>query len=158
MKMFSRVMAAVLLAAVAGAVGVGAQGVPSYYSTAKVSADTPYKLGMFEQDARTFMGPGTRTFAGIVIRDLLVVDVSRIDGVPKTVREMLAAWTPALAAVLQKAANDARLTPPSASYPLEQITVLSPIADPANPALASVGLMFPAAPKAPAAAPAPARR
>lgn len=80
-------MAAVLLAAVAGAAGVGAQGAQS--------ANVPYKLGMFEQDTRTFMGPGTRTFPGIVVRDLLVVDVSRIDGVPKTVREMLAAWTPA---------------------------------------------------------------
>lgn len=147
MKMFSRVIAAVLLAAVAGAVGVGAQG-----------ANTPYKLGMFEQDARTFMGPGTRTFPGIVVRDMLVVDVSRIDGVPKTVREMLAAWTPALADKLQKAANDARNVPPAGSYPLSQVNVLSPIADPANPALASVGLMLPAAPKAPAAAPAPAKR
>ena len=49
------------------------------------NAPAPYKLGMFQENGRTF--------AGIVVGDTLVVDLSRAGlNAPATVHELIARW------------------------------------------------------------------
>ena len=72
-KWHSGFLAAVGLAMAMGAAHTGAQG------------GTPYKLGMFEQSGRTFVG--------MVINDAQVFDLSRANvNAPATLKQLIARW------------------------------------------------------------------
>jgi len=105
-------IAALTLAGVAGCTSPSVQG-PS----------EPYKLGMFRQN--------TRMFVGLVVGEALVVDLSRADvSAPATLKELVARWDQAMADRLGRLAADARRQTPSFSYQLSQVTTLPPITDP----------------------------
>lgn len=90
----------------------------------------PYKLGMFRQ--------GTRTFAGIVVRDTLVLDLSRA-GVkaPATVHELIASWDQPTADRFAKLAAEARQKTPPYALQLSQVRVLPPITEPRSMLMAA---------------------
>ena len=80
---------------------------------------TPYKLGMFEQNGRPFVGL-------VVQNDTQVVDLSRANvGVPATLKQLVTAWDSKMANQLAALA-----TKPSATIPVKQLKTLPPIADP----------------------------
>ena len=87
------------------------------------NAPAPYKLGMFQE--------GGRTFAGLLVDDMLVVDLSRagVDA-PATLQEIIARWDPPMAGRLGQLAGDARRQAPAFSFPLSQVRVLVPLPDP----------------------------
>ena len=83
----------------------------------------PYKLGMFRQD--------TRTFVGLVVGEDRVVDLSRANvSAPATLKEVVVGWDQAMADRLGRLAGDARRQAPSFSYQLSQVSTLPPITDP----------------------------
>ncbi len=87
------------------------------------NAPAPYKLGMFQENGRTF--------AGIVVGDTLVVDLSRAGvNAPATVHELIARWDPPMADRLGRLAGDARRQAPAFSFQLPQVKTLPPISDP----------------------------
>jgi 2-keto-4-pentenoate hydratase/2-oxohepta-3-ene-1,7-dioic acid hydratase in catechol pathway len=94
-------------------------------SLAHLSAQTaePYKLGMFRQ--------GDRAFVGLVLRDSVVVDLSRAGvNAPPTVKELIARWDPPMAARLAKLAAEASKQRPAYAFDLPQVKTLPPIPDP----------------------------
>lgn len=113
MKRFDRMIVALTLASVAGCgSSPPAQGPPE-----------PYKLGMFRQDAREFLG--------LVVGDNLVVDLSRANvGAPATLKELIVGWNQATADRLGQLAGEARRQAPSYSYALPAVVTLPPITDP----------------------------
>ena len=83
----------------------------------------PYKLGMFQLD-------GT-DFAGLVVGDDLVVDLSRAGvGAPATLHELIASWDEAMADRLGRLAGNALRVPPGFSHNLSELRTLPPITDP----------------------------
>ena len=98
------------LAAVALAIGAAA-----------LSAQSPatYKLGMFEQ--------GGRQFVGLVIQnDAQVVDLSRANvGAPATLKQLITAWDAKMASSIAALAAK-----PPATIPVKQLKTLAPIPDP----------------------------
>jgi len=83
----------------------------------------PYKLGMFQE--------GTRSFAGVVVDDAIVVDLSRADsGLPATVRGLIEAWDEALAERIARLAAATRRSPAAYAIPLAQLKTLPPIGNP----------------------------
>ena len=83
----------------------------------------PYKLGMFQDNGRTF--------AGMVVDDALVVDLSRANvNAPATLHELIARWDQPTAERLGRLAGDARRQAPSFSFQLSQVRTLVPIPDP----------------------------
>jgi 2-keto-4-pentenoate hydratase/2-oxohepta-3-ene-1,7-dioic acid hydratase in catechol pathway len=86
------------------------------------SAAVPYKLGMFQQ--------GTRTFAGMVVDDDVVIDLAQADIVAATLKDLISAWDQPTANRLASLAAQARQAAPSGAYRLSQVTTLPPIADP----------------------------
>jgi 2-keto-4-pentenoate hydratase/2-oxohepta-3-ene-1,7-dioic acid hydratase in catechol pathway len=83
----------------------------------------PYKLGMFQDNGRTF--------AGMVVDDALVVDLSRANvNAPATLHELIARWDQPMADRLGRLAGDARRQAPSFSFQLSQVRTLVPIPDP----------------------------
>ena len=83
----------------------------------------PYKLGMFQE--------GTRSFAGMVVRDSLVVDLSRANvNAPATLQELIARWDAATADRLSRLAGEALRQRPSFAFDLSSVTVLVPLPDP----------------------------
>ena len=84
---------------------------------------TPYKLGMFAEDGRTFVG--------VVVDDAVVVDLSRAEAdAPSTLRELIERWDAGWAARLSDLARTALGAPPSYAFPLDRLTVLAPLDDP----------------------------
>jgi hypothetical protein len=82
-----------------------------------------YKLGMFEENGRTFVG--------IVVDDAVVVDLSRADpDAPATVRSLIEHWDPAMAERIAGLASAARRSPAAYVIPLGQLRVLPPLSDP----------------------------
>jgi 2-keto-4-pentenoate hydratase/2-oxohepta-3-ene-1,7-dioic acid hydratase in catechol pathway len=80
---------------------------------------TIYKLGMFEQNGRQFVGL-------VIQNDSQVVDLSRANiGTPATLKQLVAAWD-------AKTANSiaALAAKPPATIPVKQLTTLAPIPDP----------------------------
>jgi 2-keto-4-pentenoate hydratase/2-oxohepta-3-ene-1,7-dioic acid hydratase in catechol pathway len=80
---------------------------------------TPYKLGMFEQGGRSFIGL-------VIANDTLVVDLSRANiGAPPTLKQLIATWdtktSTQLAALAAKPAN---------AIAVAQLKHLPPISDP----------------------------
>ena len=113
MKQASRaVVVAMALAACAGCSAGEAQNAPQ-----------PYKLGMFQE--------GARTFAGLVVGDSLVVDLSRANvNAPATLHELIARWDPPMAERLGQLAGQAQRERPSFAFQLSAVKVLVPIGDP----------------------------
>ncbi len=105
-------MVALSLAAVAGLAQPRAQGGP-----------TPYKLGMFQQ--------GDRTFVGMVLKDEVVIDLSRtIAGTPSTLKALIEQWGPPTASRFASVASDATSNPPGSAMKVSQLKLLPPITDP----------------------------
>ncbi len=108
----STIVVAGALATLIWAVDLGAQ-----------SNAVPYKLGMFRQ--------ADRTFVGLVLRDSLVVDLSRADvNAPATLKDLIARWDNGIAARLAKVAADASQQRPAYAVDLAKVKTLPPIPDP----------------------------
>ena len=116
-KLHSGFLAAVGLAMAMGAAHTGAQ------------TATPYKLGMFEQNGRQFVG--------LVLNDAQVVDLSRVSagqpsgqtianiGGAATLKQLIARWDAKIAG--EMAALAAK---PGTTIPVAQLKTLPPIPDP----------------------------
>lgn len=99
-------IAAAAMAVIGGIAGTSAQNA------------TPYKLGMFDQNGRQFVG--------LVIQDAQVVDLSRANiGAPATLKQLIAASDARMAA--QLAALAAK---PGTTIPVAQLKTFPPIPDP----------------------------
>jgi 2-keto-4-pentenoate hydratase/2-oxohepta-3-ene-1,7-dioic acid hydratase in catechol pathway len=86
-------------------------------------APEPYKLGMFRQNDRMFVG--------LVLRDSVVVDLSRAGvNAPSTLKELIARWDTTIASRLAKLAADASKQRPAYALDLAQVKTLPPIPDP----------------------------
>ena len=83
----------------------------------------PYKLGMFRQ--------GSREFVGVVVGNTTVLDLTRA-GVkaPATLKALIAQWDAATADRIARLAADARTARPAFAVDLAQLETLPPIADP----------------------------
>jgi 2,4-diketo-3-deoxy-L-fuconate hydrolase len=113
-KLASALTVAGLLAGLAGAIDLAAQ-----------DAAVPYKLGMFRQ--------ADRTFVGLVLRDAVVVDLSRAGvNAPPTLKELIARWDTGMAGRLAKLAADATKQRPAYAFDLAQVKTLPPIPDPTS--------------------------
>jgi 2-keto-4-pentenoate hydratase/2-oxohepta-3-ene-1,7-dioic acid hydratase in catechol pathway len=103
---------ALVLATLAGVVRPQAQGGP-----------TPYKLGMFQQ--------GDRVFVGMVLNDEMVIDLGRtIAGTPTTLKGLIAQWSQPTADRFASVASDSVANPPASAMKVAQLKVLPPITDP----------------------------
>jgi len=106
-KLIGGVMTAAVVALVLGAAWPQAQ------------TATPYKLGMFEQGGRQFVGM-------VVTNDTTVVDLSRVNvNAPATLKQLIAGWDAKMGAALAAVAAK-----PSATIPIKQLKTLPPIPDP----------------------------
>ena len=87
------------------------------------SGPTPYKLGMFQQ--------GDRVFVGMVLKDDMVVDLGRtIAGTPTTIKGLIAQWSQPTADRFASVASDSLANPPASAMKVAQLKVLPPITDP----------------------------
>jgi 2-keto-4-pentenoate hydratase/2-oxohepta-3-ene-1,7-dioic acid hydratase in catechol pathway len=87
------------------------------------NAPAPYKLGMFQENGRSF--------AGLVVGDALVVDLARAGvNAPPTLHELIASWDGAMAERLGRLAGDAQRQAPAFAFQLAQVKTLPPITDP----------------------------
>jgi len=84
----------------------------------------PYKLGMFQQ--------GNRMFVGMVIqKDSLVVDLSRANvGAPPTLKQLIAGWDAKLGTQLAALAASSAMKAPAFSMKVSDVKTLPPITDP----------------------------
>jgi len=84
----------------------------------------PYKLGMFEQNNRAFVGV-------VVAKDTLVVDLSRANaGAPATLKALIAGWDAAMAGKIAALAAASARQRPAFSFPAADVKTLPPLADP----------------------------
>jgi len=84
---------------------------------------TPYKIGMFQQ--------GDRVFVGMVLNDEMVIDLGRtIAGTPPTIKGLLAQWSQPTADRFASVASDSVANPPASAMKVSQLKVLPPITDP----------------------------
>lgn len=82
-----------------------------------------YKLGMFAEDRRTFVG--------VVVDDAVVVDLSRAAAdAPGTLKELIQRWDAAWSERISRLATTATANPPAYVFPLAQLTTLPPLDDP----------------------------
>jgi len=110
-KLLGAVVAALVVASLADTKSLTAQSVQ------------PYKLGMFQQNDRAFVG--------LVLNDAVVVDLSRANiGAPPTLHDLIAGWDAAMAGKLATLAASSAKTAPSFSYRVGQLRTLPPIARP----------------------------
>jgi 2-keto-4-pentenoate hydratase/2-oxohepta-3-ene-1,7-dioic acid hydratase in catechol pathway len=94
-----------------------ALGPATTHTTAQTA--TPYKLGMFEQSGRTFVGL-------VIQNDTQVIDLSRAGvGAPATLKQLIAGWDAKIGAQLASLAAK-----PSNTIPVAQLKHLPPIPDP----------------------------
>ena len=96
------------------------------------SGPVPYKLGMFRQ--------ADRTYVGLVVNDAVVVDLSQAGiKAPVTLKELIADWNPTIAGQLARLAADAaRQQPGGSQIRLNQVKTLPPIPDPMTMLAAAV--------------------
>ena len=81
---------------------------------------TPYKLGMFEQNGRAFVGL-------VVQNDTQVIDLSRANvGVPATLKQLIASWDANTASRIAALA----VKPPAGAMKISDVKHLPPIPDP----------------------------
>lgn len=84
---------------------------------------TSYKLGMFAEDRRTFVG--------IVVDDTAVIDLSRAAAdAPETLRELIERWDGAWSERISSLASTASTDPQAYVFPLTRLTTLPPLDDP----------------------------
>lgn len=89
----------------------------------EAQSTAPYKLGMFRDAGRTFVG--------IVVDDELVVDLSRAEpGAPETLKALIGGWDAGWAERIGRLAATARRDPPAYAFPLGHLTTLAPLDDP----------------------------
>ena len=101
------ILAALIMTLVIGGLAGGAQ------------APAPYKLGMFEQNGRAFVGL-------VVNNDSQVIDLSRANvNAPATLKQLIAGWDAKMGTALAALAAK-----PSAAIPIKQLKTLPPIPDP----------------------------
>jgi 2,4-diketo-3-deoxy-L-fuconate hydrolase len=85
---------------------------------------TPYKLGMFEQNGRRFVGM-------VIQNDTTVIDLSRANvNAPATLKQLIAAWDAGTATRYAALAASSAAKPPAFSMPVAQVKTLPPIPDP----------------------------
>lgn len=78
-----------------------------------------YKLGMFEQNGRSFIGL-------VVLNDTTVIDLSRANvGAPATLKQLITGWDAKIANAIAGLAAK-----PPATIPVKQLKTLAPIPDP----------------------------
>ena len=105
-----------LLVAVAAAVLAAA--------TIDAQGPTPYKLGMFQQGARSFVGM-------VIQSDTVVVDLSRANvGVPATLKQLIAGWDAGTGTRLAALAASSVAKAPEFSMKVSTVKTLPPIPDP----------------------------
>jgi 2-keto-4-pentenoate hydratase/2-oxohepta-3-ene-1,7-dioic acid hydratase in catechol pathway len=105
------------------AFGLSMAGASVAVLAAQTAAGDSYKLGMFRQ--------ASRTFVGLVLDDRTVVDLSRANaGVPGTLKELIARWDRNVADRLARIAADARRARPAFAFDLAVLKTLPPIDDP----------------------------
>jgi 2-keto-4-pentenoate hydratase/2-oxohepta-3-ene-1,7-dioic acid hydratase in catechol pathway len=74
---------------------------------------------------------GDRTFVGLVLRDALVVDLSRANvNAPPTLKDLIGRWEPVMTGRLAKLAAEAAKQRPAFAFDLAQVKTLPPIPDP----------------------------
>ena len=96
-RMIRASIVAVALAGLAGLATPRAQGGP-----------TRYKLGMFQQ--------GDRVFVGMVLNDEMVIDLGRtIAGTPTTIKALIAQWSQPTADRFASVASDSVANPPASA-------------------------------------------
>src|SRR5689334_16303730 len=78
----------------------------------------PYKLGMFEQNGRSFVGL-------VVQNDTQVIDLVRAINAPSSLKQMITAWDAKMDARLAALASK-----PGGTIPVKQLKTLPPIPDP----------------------------
>ena len=84
----------------------------------------PYKLGMFDQHGRQFVGM-------VIQKDTVVVDLSKASvNVPATLKQLIAGWDAGTGARLAALAASSSTKPPAFSMPIKQVKTLPPIPDP----------------------------
>jgi len=111
-KLHGGLIAALAIAVIGAIVGTSAQ------------SATPYKLGMFEQDGRRFVGM-------VIQNDTLVIDLSRASvKAPATLKQLIAGWDSGTGSRLAALAASASTTAPAFSMPIKQVKTLPPIPDP----------------------------
>jgi len=112
MRTVHGVLVAAGFAAIFGMAGSGAQ-------TAE-----PYKLGMFQQGARSFVGM-------VIQKDTLVVDLSRANvGAPATLKQLIAQWDASAGTRLASLAAASAQKAPAFSMKVSEVKTLPPITDP----------------------------
>ena len=102
--------------------GFIAMGLAIAFAAANPDAQTatPYKLGMFEQNGRAFVGL-------VVQNDTTVIDLSRANvGAPATLKQLIASWDASTAS--RMAALAAK--PPAGAMKVSDVKHLPPITDP----------------------------
>jgi 2-keto-4-pentenoate hydratase/2-oxohepta-3-ene-1,7-dioic acid hydratase in catechol pathway len=110
----------------------------------------PYKLGMFRQNDRTFVG--------LVLKDTTVLDLSRAGvNAPATLKELIARWDAGMAGRLAKLAADATQKAPDYAIDRAKLDTLPPLTDPRVFLSAAVNYQEHANEMAGGAAPAPAK-
>jgi 2,4-diketo-3-deoxy-L-fuconate hydrolase len=111
-KLHGGLIAAVAMAMVGAMAGTSAQ------------VATPYKLGMFEQNGRQFVGM-------VIQNDTMVIDLSRGNvNAPATLKQLIAAWDAGMGTRLASLAASSAAKPPAFSMPIKQVKTLAPIPDP----------------------------
>jgi 2-keto-4-pentenoate hydratase/2-oxohepta-3-ene-1,7-dioic acid hydratase in catechol pathway len=90
--------------------------------TSVAQTPEPYKLGMFRQNDRPFVG--------LVVRDSVVVDLSRAGVSAPTLKELITRWDAATAGRLATIAADAAKQRPAGSFAIDEVKTLPPIPDP----------------------------
>lgn len=102
-----------------GLMAAAALGIAMGAATPRAQAPIPYKLGMFDQNGRSFVGL-------VLTNDTRVVDLSRAEaGVPATLKQLIAGWDAKIAASLAALAAK-----PGTTIPVAQLKHLPPISDP----------------------------
>ncbi len=111
-KLHGGLITALVIAVAGAAAGTSAQN------------GTPYKLGMFEQTGRQFVGM-------VIQNDTVVIDLSRANvNAPATVKQLIAGWDAAMGSRLAALAASAAAKAPAFSMPVAQVKTLPPIPDP----------------------------
>jgi 2,4-diketo-3-deoxy-L-fuconate hydrolase len=88
-------------------------------ATPAAQGAAPYKLGMFEQNGRAFVGM-------VLQNDTVVVDLSRANvSAPATLKQLIAGWDAKMGTALAALAAK-----PPATIPIKQVKTLPPIPDP----------------------------
>lgn len=90
----------------------------------RAQSATPYKLGMFEQNGRQFVGM-------VIQNDTVVIDLSRANvNAPATLKQLIAGWDAAVGGRLATLAGSASTKVPGFAMPIGQLKTLPPIPDP----------------------------